>query len=159
MIERMHLSATLFFTQQNTSWMPPVPQASCPSGRDRYHAYWSLSLQGNISRLLLHIATPLQKVVVESRVPTSQLPPPDDKAALCRHHVIVNLSCFLDYLAAVGKWLGVLLPKLKPLLYQNGGPIITVQVTMEMSRVEGRFPSIHVLYRSDADLSLLRWFL
>ncbi|KAM5279887.1 beta-galactosidase [Ctenodactylus gundi] len=36
-----------------------------------------------------------------------------------------------DYLAAVDKWLGVLLPKMKPLLYQNGGPIITVQVENE----------------------------
>lgn len=46
--------------------------------------------------------------------------------------MVLNLSCFPDYLAAVDKWLGVLLPKMKPLLYQNGGPIITVQVTMEM---------------------------
>ncbi|KAK2090176.1 Beta-galactosidase [Saguinus oedipus] len=38
-----------------------------------------------------------------------------------------------DYLAAVDKWLGVLLPKMKPLLYQNGGPVITVQVTLELS--------------------------
>uniref|UniRef100_A0A8I3W8P7 Beta-galactosidase n=1 Tax=Callithrix jacchus TaxID=9483 RepID=A0A8I3W8P7_CALJA len=36
-----------------------------------------------------------------------------------------------DYLAAVDKWLGVLLPKMKPLLYQNGGPVITVQVENE----------------------------
>uniref|UniRef100_H0WYG7 Beta-galactosidase n=2 Tax=Otolemur garnettii TaxID=30611 RepID=H0WYG7_OTOGA len=36
-----------------------------------------------------------------------------------------------DYLAAVDKWLGVLLPKMKPLLYQNGGPIISVQVENE----------------------------
>ncbi|KAM6169237.1 beta-galactosidase [Rhynchocyon petersi] len=36
-----------------------------------------------------------------------------------------------NYLAAVEKWLGVLLPKMKPLLYQNGGPIITVQVENE----------------------------
>ncbi|KAL6091201.1 hypothetical protein STEG23_025744, partial [Scotinomys teguina] len=36
-----------------------------------------------------------------------------------------------DYLAAVDKWLTVLLPKMKPLLYQNGGPIITVQVENE----------------------------
>ncbi|XP_006890724.1 PREDICTED: beta-galactosidase [Elephantulus edwardii] len=36
-----------------------------------------------------------------------------------------------DYIAAVDKWLGVLLPKMKPLLYQNGGPIITVQVENE----------------------------
>lgn len=35
------------------------------------------------------------------------------------------------YLEAVEKWLAVLLPKMKPLLYQNGGPIITVQVENE----------------------------
>ena len=33
-----------------------------------------------------------------------------------------------DYIAAVDRWMGVLLPKLKPLLYANGGPIIAVQV-------------------------------
>ncbi|KFU97600.1 Beta-galactosidase, partial [Pterocles gutturalis] len=36
-----------------------------------------------------------------------------------------------DYLAAVEKWMGVLLPKMKPHLYQNGGPIIMVQVENE----------------------------
>ena len=37
--------------------------------------------------------------------------------------------CFwIGYLAAVDRWMGVLLPKLKPLLYANGGPIISVQV-------------------------------
>lgn len=44
---------------------------------------------------------------------------------------IVLRSSDPDYLAAVDKWLGVLLPKIKPLLYQNGGPIITVQVENE----------------------------
>lgn len=47
--------------------------------------------------------------------------------------MVLNLSCIPDYLGAVDTWLGVLLPKMKPLLYQNGGPIITVQVNMEMS--------------------------
>ncbi|XP_061441933.1 beta-galactosidase isoform X3 [Rhineura floridana] len=32
-----------------------------------------------------------------------------------------------DYLAAVGRWMGVLLPKMKVHLYQNGGPVIMVQ--------------------------------
>ncbi|KFV19171.1 Beta-galactosidase, partial [Tauraco erythrolophus] len=36
-----------------------------------------------------------------------------------------------DYLAAVEKWMGVLLPKMRPHLYQNGGPIIMVQVENE----------------------------
>ena len=35
---------------------------------------------------------------------------------------------FLNY---VNSWMGVLLPKLKPLLYSNGGPIISVQVENE----------------------------
>ncbi|XP_041057306.1 beta-galactosidase-like isoform X1 [Carcharodon carcharias] len=36
-----------------------------------------------------------------------------------------------DYLAAVDKWFAVLLPKMKPLMYQNGGPIISFQVENE----------------------------
>lgn len=58
------------------------------------------------------------------------------------------VSCFPDYLEAVERWLGVILPKMKPFLYQNGGPIITVQVTMEM-KMGGwarRLPSIHPHY-------------
>lgn len=73
----------------------------------------------------------------------------------------VNLSCFPDYLAAVDKWLGVLLPKMKPLLYQNGGPIITVQVTSEMSRGRRRGKAfiLHGISRSEAALSLTSLFL
>ncbi|KFQ72198.1 Beta-galactosidase, partial [Phaethon lepturus] len=37
----------------------------------------------------------------------------------------------VNYLAAVEKWMGVLLPKMRPHLYQNGGPIIMVQVENE----------------------------
>ncbi|XP_078085304.1 beta-galactosidase-like [Mustelus asterias] len=36
-----------------------------------------------------------------------------------------------DYLAAVDKWFSILLPKMKPLMYQNGGPIISFQVENE----------------------------
>ena len=36
-----------------------------------------------------------------------------------------------SYLAQVEKWFSVLLPKIKPLLYNNGGPIIMVQVENE----------------------------
>ena len=52
---------------------------------------------------------------------------------LCRHKVCDGLKpgCFPDYLAAVDKWLGVLLPKMRPLLCKNGGPIITVRVENE----------------------------
>ncbi|KAM4688348.1 beta-galactosidase isoform 2-T2 [Discoglossus pictus] len=35
------------------------------------------------------------------------------------------------YLKAVDNWMSVFLPKIKPLLYQNSGPIITVQVENE----------------------------
>ncbi|KFW61037.1 Beta-galactosidase, partial [Pygoscelis adeliae] len=43
----------------------------------------------------------------------------------------VAVISLLDYLAAVEKWMGVLLPKMRPHLYQNGGPIIMVQVENE----------------------------
>uniref|UniRef100_G3ULE0 Beta-galactosidase n=1 Tax=Loxodonta africana TaxID=9785 RepID=G3ULE0_LOXAF len=52
-------------------------------------------------------------------------------AWLLEKQSIVLRSSDPYYLAAVDKWLGVLLPKMKPLLYQNGGPIITVQVENE----------------------------
>lgn len=52
-------------------------------------------------------------------------------AWLLEKESIVLRSSDPDYLAAVDKWLTVLLPKMKPLLYQNGGPIITVQVENE----------------------------
>ncbi|XP_027625452.1 beta-galactosidase isoform X3 [Tupaia chinensis] len=55
-------------------------------------------------------------------------------AWLLEKESIVLRSSDPDYLAAVDKWLGVLLPKMKPLLYQNGGPIITVQVENEYGR-------------------------
>ncbi|XP_066506652.1 beta-galactosidase isoform X2 [Hoplias malabaricus] len=44
---------------------------------------------------------------------------------------IVLRSSDADYIAAVNKWMGKLLPMMKPYLYQNGGPIITVQVENE----------------------------
>ena len=37
--------------------------------------------------------------------------------------------CFCaGYINPVEKWLSVLLPKIKPLLYVNGGPVIMIQV-------------------------------
>lgn len=33
-----------------------------------------------------------------------------------------------DYLAAVDAWWAELLPRMEPLLYHNGGPIVMVQV-------------------------------
>ncbi|KAM6282469.1 beta-galactosidase [Porphyrio hochstetteri] len=44
---------------------------------------------------------------------------------------IVLRSSDSDYLAAVERWMSVLLPKMRPHLYQNGGPIIMVQVENE----------------------------
>ncbi|XP_068094413.1 beta-galactosidase [Hyperolius riggenbachi] len=44
---------------------------------------------------------------------------------------IVLRSSDPDYLQAVDTWMNVFLPKMKPLLYQNGGPIITIQVENE----------------------------
>ncbi|XP_024145949.1 beta-galactosidase [Oryzias melastigma] len=44
---------------------------------------------------------------------------------------IVLRSSDPDYVAAVDNWMGKLLPMMQPYLYQNGGPIITVQVENE----------------------------
>ncbi|XP_071751808.1 beta-galactosidase [Centroberyx gerrardi] len=44
---------------------------------------------------------------------------------------IVLRSSDPDYIAAVDTWMGKLLPMIKPFLYQNGGPVITVQVENE----------------------------
>ncbi|XP_066484549.1 beta-galactosidase isoform X1 [Tiliqua scincoides] len=52
-------------------------------------------------------------------------------AWLLNKETIVLRSSDADYLAAIGRWMGILLPKMKPLLYQNGGPIIMVQVENE----------------------------
>ena len=47
-----------------------------------------------------------------------------------------------EYIMAVENWMGVLLPRLKPLLYDNGGPIISVQVENEY----GSFPACDHAY-------------
>ncbi|XP_060103513.1 beta-galactosidase isoform X1 [Heteronotia binoei] len=52
-------------------------------------------------------------------------------AWLLEKESIVLRSSDPDYLAAVERWMGVLLPKMKCHLYQNGGPIIMVQVENE----------------------------
>uniref|UniRef100_A0A3B4BHP4 Uncharacterized protein n=1 Tax=Periophthalmus magnuspinnatus TaxID=409849 RepID=A0A3B4BHP4_9GOBI len=44
---------------------------------------------------------------------------------------IILFSSTSDYLSAVDRWMGKLLPMIKPYLYENGGPIITVQVENE----------------------------
>ena len=50
---------------------------------------------------------------------------------LLREKSIVLRTSDPTYLAYVDRWMSVLLPKLNPLLYENGGPIITVQVENE----------------------------
>ncbi|KAF7217963.1 beta-galactosidase [Nothobranchius furzeri] len=52
-------------------------------------------------------------------------------AWLLKKKDIVLRSSDPDYIAAVDKWMGKLLPMIKPHLYPNGGPIITVQVENE----------------------------
>lgn len=39
-------------------------------------------------------------------------------------------------MAAVARWYSVLLPLMEPLLYKNGGPIITVQVNFHFFLME-----------------------
>lgn len=123
--------------------MPPVLQACGPSGRGRYQAHWSSegsaeqTTPGRTAfiRLAVHVTPPFQKVVVESvcSISAASLRITGCMVPLCSKKVCdgVKPGCFPDYLAAVDKWLGVLLPKMRPLLYKNGGPIITVQVIME----------------------------
>ena len=50
---------------------------------------------------------------------------------LLRHESIALRTSDPVYLSEVDTWMSVLLPKVKPLLYENGGPIITVQVENE----------------------------
>jgi len=45
--------------------------------------------------------------------------------------IVLRSSKDKRYLDAVDSWMSVVLPKLKPLLYANGGPIISVQVENE----------------------------
>ncbi|CAB1431723.1 unnamed protein product [Pleuronectes platessa] len=52
-------------------------------------------------------------------------------AWLLKKKDIVLRSSDPDYIAAVDRWMGKLLPMMKPYLYQNGGPIISVQVENE----------------------------
>ncbi|XP_008314878.1 beta-galactosidase [Cynoglossus semilaevis] len=52
-------------------------------------------------------------------------------AWLLKKKNIVLRSSDPDYLAAVDRWMGKLLPRVKPYLYQSGGPIISVQVENE----------------------------
>ncbi|XP_067316838.1 beta-galactosidase-1-like protein isoform X2 [Anolis sagrei] len=48
-----------------------------------------------------------------------------------------------DFLQAVDKWLSVLLPKIKPHLYINGGNIISVQVRPAQTKVENEYGSYY----------------
>ncbi len=52
--------------------------------------------------------------------------------AVCKTKNVFSLYFFfvIVYLKAVTRWMSVLLPKMRPLLYNNGGPIISVQVRL-----------------------------
>ena len=52
---------------------------------------------------------------------------------------IIPRSSETNYMTAVNKWLQTLLPKLVPYLYQNGGPIITVQVPFILFKKKIKF--------------------
>ena len=39
---------------------------------------------------------------------------------------------------AVNKWFSVLLPKIQPYLYNNGGPIISVQIENEYGKYKSK---------------------
>lgn len=41
---------------------------------------------------------------------------------------VISIDYFSDYIEAVSNWLAVLLTKIRPWMYVNGGNIITVQV-------------------------------
>lgn len=41
---------------------------------------------------------------------------------------IFSLPLALGYIEEVDRWMEKLLPMIRPFLYQNGGPVITVQV-------------------------------
>ena len=47
---------------------------------------------------------------------------------------MIVLLTFSGYIAPVDRWFDVLLPKLKPLLYSEGGPVIMVQVRSKALR-------------------------
>jgi beta-galactosidase GanA len=49
------------------------------------------------------------------------------------------------YVTHVEKWFSVLLSKIRPYLYNNGGPIITVQVENEYGTVYGEIAVVYYL--------------
>ncbi|RYR42477.1 hypothetical protein Ahy_A08g038958 isoform B [Arachis hypogaea] len=51
--------------------------------------------------------------------------------SLCLSVAVIEVSTYYSFLFKVERWWGNLLPKLVPLLYQNGGPIIMVQIENE----------------------------
>lgn len=60
---------------------------------------------------------------------------------ICLYYYAIDLfSSAPDYIQAVSNWLAVLLSKIKPWLYINGGNIITIQVEHEVS--SGKVPII-----------------
>ena len=49
------------------------------------------------------------------------------------------------YVTHVEKWFSVLLSKIRPYLYNNGGPIITVQVENEYGTVYAKIAVVYYL--------------
>ena len=70
----------------------------------------------------------------------SSLPGSQNRFTVAVHFALYYVHlCISDYIAAVDKWMGKLLPMMKPFLYQNGGPIISVQVSVESCSDSCRF--------------------
>jgi len=66
-----------------------------------------------------------------------------------------SVFVYVEYIAAVDRWMSVLYQYIKPYLYANGGPIIMVQVQMigfVCIEVELDFQGFHSWYPSPADV-------
>ena len=54
-----------------------------------------------------------------------------------------------DYLAAVDRWWGQLLPRMEPLLYANNGPIIMVQARIAALMIDACFAELPSMQACD----------
>ena len=61
---------------------------------------------------------------------------------------------YAGYINPVEKWLSVLLPKIKPMLYVNGGPVIMVQVKKSLPLCCTLLVWTHMSYRLRENWSL-----
>lgn len=72
------------------------------------------------------------------------------------------LLLLLDFLAAVDSWFKVLLPKIYPFLYHNGGNIISIQVSVgsrlgKGKEVEGVLNPLYLIAEHLFPFPLGRW--